>query len=382
MNSLYTDFFGKIEREIDHKNGLDISVLYQYYISTHMYTPYFTITPVILKNIEEIGRVFGYLKAVQLPASYRQEYIEKIAAETVHASTAIEGNTLTQEQVTKVIRGEKIHAIEKDIREAKNYYHILEHIRTIAHHAEKFTQHTILELHKNLLSGIDDEIAGKYRLGQVQVGSYLPPESWQVPHLMADFVVWLNQPVPQDLSFIIYAGIAHYQLVAIHPFRDGNGRTTRALITLYLMKNGYDITGSFALESYYNRERQKYYAALSTADTHRNSEGNPDLTAWLEYFSTAFLVEAERAQSRINQFLETQKVLSGISLTNTQHALLRITAKKGTAQMADYLTALNLSQRGVYKALQKLLEIGLLTQAGKRKGSRYTITEMGLNYLH
>ena len=237
------------------------------------------------------------------------------------------GNTLTQEQVTKVIRGEKIHAIEKTFVKPK----LLSHFRTYSHDcssAEKFTQHTILELHKNLLSGIDDEIAGKYRLGQVQVGSYLPPESWQVPHLMADFVVWLNQPVPQDLSFIVYAGIAHYQLVAIHPFRDGNGRTTRALITLYLMKNGYDITGSFALESYYNRERQKYYAALSTADTHRNSGGNPDLTAWLEYFSTAFLVEAERAQSRINQFLETQKVLSGISLTNTQHALLRITAKK------------------------------------------------------
>lgn len=346
-----------------------------------MYTPHFTITPPILKNIEEIGRIFGYLKAVQLPISYRQEFIEKIAAETVHSSTAIEGNTLTQEQVLRVIRGEKIRAIEKDVREAKNYYQILEDIRAIAQHTDQFTQRTVLELHKTLLSGIDDDIAGTYRSGQVRVGSYLPPEFWQIPHLMADFIAWLNQPIPQDLSIIMYAGIAHYQLVAIHPFVDGNGRTTRALITLYLMKHGFDITGSFALESYYNRERQTYYAALSHADSHRDPYGNPDLTVWLEYFTTAFLVEAERAQSRIQQFLVTQKTLSGISLTNTQKDLLKITAQKGTAQMADYMTHLQLSQGGVYKALQKLVEIGLLSQAGENKGSRYTITEMGLGYL-
>ena len=347
-----------------------------------MYTPHFTITPLILKNIEEIGRIFGYLNAVQLPTSYKQEFIEKIAAETVHSSTAIEGNTLTQEQVLQVIRGEKIHAIEKDVREAKNYYQILEDIRAIAQHTNQFTQRTVLELHKTLLSGIDDDIAGTYRSRQVHVGSYLPPEFLQIPHLMADFITWLNQPTPQDLSIILYAGIAHYQLVAIHPFVDGNGRTTRALITLYFMKHGFDITGSFALESYYNRERQAYYATLSSADSHRDSSGNPDLTTWLEYFTTAFLVEAERAQSRIQQFLVTQKTLSGISLTNTQKDLLKITAQKGTAQMADYMTPLQLSQGGVYKALQKLIEIGLLSQTGENKGSRYTITEMGLGYLN
>lgn len=346
-----------------------------------MYIPVFEITPLILKNIEEIGQIFGYLKAIQLPQLYRQEYFEKIAAETVHASTAIEGNTLTQDQVEKVIRGEQITAIQRDIREAKNYYQTLEYIRDVAQHTESFTQQTILELHHKLLSGVDDEIAGKYRTEPVRVGDYLPPEAWHIPSLMTDFMEWLDTPVPQGLSPILYAGIAHYQLVAIHPWRDGNGRTTRAFVTLYLMKNDCDITGTFALESYYNRERRNYYAALSSADQNRTEAGQPDLTRWLEYFSTGFLVESARAQSRISEFVAKQKLISGVSLTETQKILLGVTANKGIIKMADYLKKLQLSQKGIYKALQKLIKLEFIEQSGERKGTRYTITEKGLDSL-
>lgn len=345
-----------------------------------MYTPSFQITPLILKNIEEIGHVFGYLKAIQLPQSYRQEYIEKIAAETVHASTAIEGNTLTQDQVEKVMKGEPIKAIQRDIREAKNYFRTLEFIRDVGQQTEVFTQQTVLELHHKLLSGVDDEIAGKYRTTQVRVGDYLPPEARRVPSLMAEFVEWLNIPMPQGLSPVLYAGIAHYQLVAAHPFRDGNGRTTRAFVTLYLMKNNYDVSGSFALESYYNRERKNYYNALSSVDRSRTENNRPDLTKWLEYFTTGFLVEAERAQSRMSEFLTTQKLMSSVSLTNTQKTLLKVTARKGIVQMANYLEKLSMSPKGVYNALQKLVELELIERVGERKGSRYTITEKGLRF--
>ncbi|MEN8253695.1 MAG: hypothetical protein ABFQ62_04965, partial [Patescibacteria group bacterium] len=145
-----------------------------------MYTPYFSITPKIVSNIEDIGRVVGYLQALKIPESYKQEYIDKVAAETVHASTAIEGNTLTQDQVNKLQEGKKITAMERDIREAQNYFDVLEHIRNISGNIEKFSQNTILELHDKLLSGIDVKIAGKYRTGQVRVGDYIPAEGWQV----------------------------------------------------------------------------------------------------------------------------------------------------------------------------------------------------------
>lgn len=346
-----------------------------------MYTPYFSITPQITSDLEEVGRVVGYLQALQVPDSYQQEYTKQVAAQTVHASTAIEGNTLTQDQVSQLQAGKKVKAIERDVLEAQNYFKTLEYIKETAHQLNRFSQQTILELHQKLLQGVDDEIAGTYRTGQVRVGDYIPPEGWQVKSLMTDFTTWLNTPTPQGYSPVLYAGIAHYQLVAIHPFQDGNGRTTRALVTLFLIKNGYDITQSFALESYYNRERDKYYLALGSADRNRTENGHSDLTYWLEYFVRGFLAEAQRAKSTIDEFMATSARHQKTHLTRTQRQLLEITATQGTVAMAGYLSEANISQKGAYNALQGLIDLGFIDKQGQRKGTRYTITDEGLSYL-
>lgn len=368
--------------------AIDLSVLYKYYLSSlkylylnFMYTPYFSITPQIISDIEEIGRVVGYLQALKIPREYQQEYIKKVAAETVHASTAIEGNTLTQDQVSQLQAGKRVKAIERDVREAQNYFKTLEYIQDVSGHMDAFTQQTILELHQKLLHGVDDTIAGKYRTGQVRVGDYIPPEGWQVKSLMTDFIEWLNTPTPPGYSPVLYAGVAHYQLVAIHPFQDGNGRTTRALVTLYLVKNGYDITQSFALESYYNRERDKYYLALGSADRNRTEDGQPDLTYWLEYFVRGFLAEAQRAKSIIDEFMASRAQHQKTHITKTQLQLLEITADQGTVAMADYLSQVSISQKGVYNALLGLIDLGFVDKQGERKGTRYSITDEGRSYL-
>lgn len=332
-----------------------------------MYVPIFTITPKILKNFEEIGKVFGYIKAIKLPTQFELDYIAKIKSEMVHASTAIEGNTLTQDQVNKVIAGHEVKAIQKDIIEVKNYFDMLTDIRNLAGNTETWNESTILQLHYQILNGLDDKIAGHYRSGEVRVGNYFPPQATQVPRLMKEFIEWLNYPVPQELSPIIYAGISHYKLVAIHPFFDGNGRTTRALTTLYLIKNKYDITQSFALESYYNRERKNYYQALDSVDH------NGDLTSWLEYFTEGFLVEALHAQSIISEYLSKSGLIRAVSLTPTQRQILDITTKLGTATMSDYLKNIPLTRRGISKSLQKLVANNILSQSGALKGTYYRV---------
>src|SRR5258708_3445466 len=93
-----------------------------------MFTPFFTISPKITKDIEAIGAIFGYFKAIQLPEEYRKELISKVTAETVHASTAIEGNILTESQVKDVLGGKKIRAEDQDIKEILNYNSALEYI--------------------------------------------------------------------------------------------------------------------------------------------------------------------------------------------------------------------------------------------------------------
>lgn len=346
-----------------------------------MFNPKFTITPKVTRDIEAIGVVFGYFRAVQLPENYKKELVSKVTAETVHASTAIEGNTLTEQQVDDVLNGKKVIAQAEDIKEVQNYNKALEFVEQMVKNADfELADEFFKNVQAILLKDIRDDIAGKYRTIQVHVGDYLPPQPYQIPNLMGELVSWIKNPEPQDLSPILYAGIAHYQLVAIHPFEDGNGRTTRLLTTLMLIQNGYDMTKLFALESYYNRDRKAYYEALSSADKYR-IEGQPDLTRWLEYYVEGMLIEAERARSAVEEMLQKSKI-SGqqIWLSASQQQILKVTLEKNTAKIADYIVATGLGRGGCYKAIEKLINLGLLKRVGDRKGAYYTITEKGLSY--
>lgn len=345
-----------------------------------MYTPRFTITPKITQDVEKLGIVFGYFRATELPVNYKKELVAKVVAETVHASTAIEGNTLTQRQVNDVLHGKQVTARAKEIKEVENYHLALKEIEKLGRQ-KGFTikEQTIRDIHAILLKNIDNKIAGKYRTKQVYVGDYLPPEHFKLPTLVQELVDWINDPQPKNLSPILYSGIAHYQLVAIHPFGDGNGRTTRLLTTLILILNRYGMVSFFAPESFYNRDRKAYYEALSSADKYR-VDNQPDLTRWLEYFVSGMLIEAERAESRIEELLQKKPPKRQIYLSEKQIKMLRLAAKKGTIKTADVLRATALSRKGAYNALGKLVQLGLLESVGVGKGTYYKITDIGLEY--
>lgn len=332
--------------------------------------------------MEKIGVVFGYFKAVQLPENYRRELVSKVTAERVHASTAIEGNTLTQKQVDDVLSGKPVTAQAKEIKEVKNYNKALGGVEILGKQKGfELREQTIKDIHATLLKGIDDEIAGKYRIKQVYVGDYLPPEHHKVPALVQELVEWINDPKPKNSSPILYVGIAHYQLVAIHPFEDGNGRTTRLLTTLMLIENDYDMVSLFALESYYNRDRKAYYEALSSADKYR-IEKEPDLTRWLEYFVSGMLIEAERARSKIEELVQKNTSFGRQQyISDNQRKMLKLAAEKGAIKTANVLQATGLSRKGAYNALEKLVQLGLFKREGKGKGSYYKITDQGLDYV-
>lgn len=347
-----------------------------------MYTPKFTITPKITGDVEGLGAIFGYFNAINLPENYKKELVSKVTAEIVHSSTAIEGNTLTELQVQDVLKGKKVIALEKDIKEVQNYNKALSLVeKTINNSDFQISESFLKQIQAIIVKGIRDDIAGIYRTVQVHVGDYLPPQPFRIPLLMKELVAWIKDPKPQYLTPILYAGIAHYQFVAIHPFEDGNGRSARLLTTLILIQNGYDMTRFFAPESYYNRDRKAYYEALSSADKYR-IEGQPDLTSWLEYFIGGMLIEAERAKSRIKELLLKAKSAKGkVWLSEAQIKILQLTTEKETAKTADFLKISGLKRKGTYNALQKLVDLGLLKRMGENKGTYYTITEKGLDYV-
>lgn len=182
--------------------------------------------------------------------------------EWTYHSNAIEGSTLTLRE-TEVVLHEGLTVGGKTLREhleAINHKHAIDFVETLARGEEPLTEHNLRQIHALVLNGIDDEEAGRYRRGQVRISGseFVPPDPVAVPGLMRDFIGWLNREA-QNLSPVERAAFAHFQLMDIHPFTDGNGRTARLLMNLLLLREGYP-------PAIVRREdRLAYYDALDRA---------------------------------------------------------------------------------------------------------------------
>ena len=190
-----------------------------------------------------------------------------LKTELAYTSNAIEGNTLTRKETEMAIE-EKITSSAKPINdylEAINHAKAFEFIKTSAQNNIKIDENYILQIHKIILSGIDDTNAGFYRSVRVRIsGSQtILPNPLKVPYLMKDFSDWL---VKKEDDMLIKAIEAHYQLVTIHPFVDGNGRTARLLLNSILLENGYMPIIIRTID------RRRYLSALETYQTKENSE--------------------------------------------------------------------------------------------------------------
>lgn len=182
--------------------------------------------------------------------------------EWTYHSNAIEGSTLTLRE-TEVILHDGLTVGGKSLREhleAINHKHAIDFVEALAREAEPFTEHNLRQIHALVLKGIDDEEAGRYRRGQVRISGseYVPPDAVAVPGLMREFVMWLNGEA-KAMSSVERAALAHFRLVDIHPFADGNGRTARLLMNLILIQQGYPPA------VVRHEERLAYYTALDQA---------------------------------------------------------------------------------------------------------------------
>ncbi|MBI3762060.1 MAG: Fic family protein, partial [Chloroflexi bacterium] len=182
--------------------------------------------------------------------------------EWTYHSNAIEGSTLTLRE-TEVILHDGLTVGGKTLREhldAVNHKHAIDFVEALAREAEPFTEHNLRQIHALVLKGVDDEEAGRYRRGNVRISGseFSPPDPVAVPGRMRDFAIWLNGEA-KSLSAVERAALAHFRLVDIHPFADGNGRTARLLMNLILIQQGYPPA------IVRREERLAYYAALDDA---------------------------------------------------------------------------------------------------------------------
>lgn len=314
-------------------------------------------------------------------AQLRRQAIARMA----HTSTSIEGNKLAQFQVDKVLSGMSVAADQKSILEVKNYQLALQEVEKLARQNLPITQDQILALHGLLMKNLlPEEKTAHFRFGSIYVVDELGdgrenvrfqgPPAEKVRFLTNELLTWLAAKETRDLHPVLQAGIFHLQFVTIHPFSDGNGRSTRLLTTLILYKLGWDFRKILVLEDYYNRDRQSYYNALNTVQGNKYHEG-ADITIWLDYFTTGFLVEARKVAEAIASigFGQVHDQSSQVFLDRDEIKIMDFLTTTGRLTSSDVMEVLGVAKRTAQLKLGNLIEKGLIEAQGRGPSTSYAL---------
>jgi Fic family protein len=330
------------------------------------YAPQFTITPLLLSQVEHIAALRQRIGSAVVELAWIPALQNDTRTRNAHASTAIEGNPLTLEQVRALEEGRELSASDvRHEREVLNYFAALRFIEKNAgiktvHHED------IFRLHRIVASGVMDHgEAGRYRTTGVRVGSYLPPPAAEVSGLMFELFEWWNA-ASQELSPVLSSAMIHYRFEAIHPFADGNGRTGRALALWELYRRGFDTHHIFAIDEYFWEDRPAYYAALQGV-----RQSGDDLTRWLEFCAAGVRQTLERAWLRIQSVQARSE--GKLVLRPRQERLLNLLRDQGSMAPAEIWKALSISRQGAMDLLRPLLEAHLVEKIGGKKSGRYAL---------
>jgi len=272
-----------------------------------MFEPKFAISNAILVDLTRIEDAIGFMSTAQLSDDWIRDMQANALTLEAHYTTHIEGTKLTLEQATQLLAGQTIpDANPNDVRELLNYRTAFELVAEYIGSGEPITEALIREIHKRLVTDVRGGSAapGQYRLGQNLVVDsvtketvYTPPPAEEVQPLMTDLVKWLNACT--GLNAVLVSGIAQFQLVHIHPFIDGNGRTARLLAMLVMYRGNYDFKRLFTLSEFYDRDPSAYYGALQRVHSH-----DMDMTGWLEYYVGGLATQMEEVKTRGEQAIK------------------------------------------------------------------------------
>jgi len=351
-----------------------------------MFNPKFKITNKIVEMLTAIVEAKAVIERARLLPKQEIKLRRLAKIRMTHSSTAIEGNRLDIKQIEALYANKKIDAPARDIFEVKNYLKALKFIEQIVAAKQPINEKVLLKIHKLVTDKtLPKEQSGRYRqipiyvvrrrLGAPDEITYTGPAAEKVPLLCADLIEWINKKINKDVNPVILAGIIHQEIAAIHPFVDGNGRTARAMATLILYKSGYDFRRLFALEDYYNKDRQRYYQAINIGKTY--DERKVDFTRWLEYFVKGFKEEIDNVKSKVIS-LAIKKVDSEINsqiyLSEEQLKILEFLDQVDRITVGDVVEILECPKRTAQLYLQQLKKLKIIKQIGKGPSSAYILS--------
>jgi len=338
----------------------------------------------IMQRLSLIDSFKGNWKALENAESRYLKELRKIATiESIGSSTRIEGATLTDTEVERLLKSVKIaKLITRDEQEVIGYYEslqvILDNYRDIA-----FEERYIHQLHGILLkhSDKDQSHKGKYKSLSNKVVANYPDGSQRIifkttePHLTADemqkLLKWTQDKLNQaDMHPLILIAIVIYEFLSIHPYQDGNGRMSRLLTTLLLMQLDYQFIQYVSFEHIIETRKEEYYRALMGGQKNRYKQ-EERIDQWILFFLDCMISLTERLQAKYNTYSKIK-----ITLNIRQQQVIAYITKNQTIQIGQLETAMaGYSRNTLKKDLAWLVKEGLLFKTGGGRGAHYHIKE-------
>lgn len=339
-----------------------------------------SITQETLKLIAEIDEFKGAWAAIGRISPERLSALRRVATiESIGSSTRIEGAKLSDQEVERLLSGIEIKAFaNRDEEEVAGYAAVMEMIFE-SNNEITLTGNHIKQLHRELLqySSKDERYRGEYKTHNNHVEAVGPDgesigivfetaSPFDTPRLMGELVQWTNDNLESgELHKLIVIAVFVVVFLAIHPFQDGNGRLSRVLTTLLLLRAGYDYVPYSSLESIIEQNKDSYYLALRrTQVTIRNDD--PEWNHWLDFFLTALAQHKARLEKKIER---ERLVLGDLPALSAQ--ILELTRERGRITVAAAAKLTGANRNTIKDHLSALTRAGHLTRHGKGRGTWY-----------
>ncbi len=339
-----------------------------------------SITTAILKLIAEIDEFKGAWTAIGRISPERLTALRRVATiESIGSSTRIEGAKLSDREVEALLAGLEVKAFaSRDEEEVAGYAETMEtvftHFKEIA-----LTENHIKQLHRDLLqySSKDERHRGEYKTHNNHVEAFGPDgESlgivfatatpFDTPRLMNELVEWTRENFERgELHKLIVIAIFVVVFLAIHPFQDGNGRLSRILTTLLLMRAGYSYVPYSSLESVIEQSKDAYYLGLRQTQGTLSTDA-PDWQPWLTFFLRAL----QQQKTRLEKKIERERLILG-DLPELSVQILELCREHGRVTVAEAAKVTGANRNTIKDHLKALAKAGHIERHGAGRGSWY-----------
>lgn len=341
-----------------------------------MFQPRYEITHALLENIKRITSLTQALNQRRFPNTVLVELQKDAEAVSSFASTSIEGNPLPLTDVKRILKNAPQNIRDSE-REVLNYNRAMREINAkLGDGAIPITLALILQIHKQVTNKLlPASQSGKLRTDPVFVNDprsgttiYWPPDAANVPALVKDLILFVETNITK-IDPLILAGLFHKQMVVIHPFMDGNGRTTRLLTKILLANMGLNTFNLFSFENYYNQNVTRYFQTVGARGNCYEIANSIDFSPWLEYFTGGIIDEL----LRVEKILPRSSKSPQDELKPYHQKILDFIKDKGYITDKDYAGLANRARPTRRLDFNKLIEMGLVKREGKGKNTYYKL---------